>query len=606
MKHLPLLAASVAASFMLTIPAHAQQPADCRPPPAASVPEGPRPLTEGGLRNLVAFTRLLGYVRHFHPSDQAAAADWDRLALEGVRWVEHCERPEQLAAALEAFFRPVAPTLQVFASGAPPHAARALEPPAGTAGLRIVSWRHIGAGQVGKKRSDFPPIYRSERVFAPASAKAAKIFTTDLGPGLTAHVPLELYADAAGTLPRVAPTRAPEEKSPLSANDRATRLAAVALAWNVLQHFYPYFDVVAADWPRALTTALTAAATDADELAFLDTLNRLVAALHDGHGRVIHPTLHDTTRQLALPLAWALVEGKLVITHVLAEAAAVGLAPGDVVLEIDGRATEQALADARQLISTATEQWMRYRLARHFQMGPANSIVRLKVQAQSGARRDVELRRVAKTEHAQEPRPATVAELEPGIQYVDLSRATQADFKKALPTLAEAKAVIFDLRGYPRMHDYLSHLSTKALRSAIWQIPIIMQPDRLDSPARDTSDRWLLPPRSPRLTGRIIFLIDGRAISYAESVMGIVEAYKLAEIVGEPTAGTNGNVNPFTVPGGFTLSWTGMGVLKHDRSRHHGVGILPTHPVARTIRGVAERRDEVLEKGLELARQPRQ
>jgi hypothetical protein len=41
-------------------------------------------------------------------------------------------------------------------------------------------------------------------------------------------------------------------------------------------------------------------------------------------------------------------------------------------------------------------------------------------------------------------------------------------------------------------------------------------------------------------------------------------------------------------------------------SRHHGVDILPSHPVARTIKAVAEGRDEILETGLELARQPRQ
>ncbi|HXU32474.1 MAG TPA: hypothetical protein VN851_18050, partial [Thermoanaerobaculia bacterium] len=43
----------------------------------------PRPVTEQGLANLTALTRLIGYVRYFHPSDQAAAlsnADWDALA----------------------------------------------------------------------------------------------------------------------------------------------------------------------------------------------------------------------------------------------------------------------------------------------------------------------------------------------------------------------------------------------------------------------------------------------------------------------------------------------------------------------------------------------
>jgi C-terminal processing protease CtpA/Prc len=97
-----------------------------------------------------------------------------------------------------------------------------------------------------------------------------------------------------------------------------------------------------------------------------------------------------------------------------------------------------------------------------------------------------------------------------------------------------------------------------------------------------------------------VFITDGRAISYAESVMGIVEAYRMGEIVGESTAGTNGNVNPLTLPGGYQLGWTGMRVLKHDDTRHHGVGIAPTVPVQRTRAGVAAGRDELLERAIEV------
>ena len=71
-------------------------------------------------------------------------------------------------------------------------------------------------------------------------------------------------------------------------------------------------------------------------------------------------------------------------------------------------------------------------------------------------------------------------------------------------------------------------------------------------------------------------LTDARAISYAETCMGIVEHYRLGTIVGEPTAGTNGNVNSIPLPGGYRVSFTGMKVLKHDGSVHHGVGIRPT------------------------------
>ncbi len=111
---------------------------------------------------------------------------------------------------------------------------------------------------------------------------------------------------------------------------------------------------------------------------------------------------------------------------------------------------------------------------------------------------------------------------------------------------------------------------------------------------------WMIPATKPYLGAKKAFITDGRAISYAESCMGIVEHYKLGAIVGGPTAGTNGNVNPFTLPGGYRVVWTGMKVLKHDGSRHHGVGIVPTVPASRTIAGVAAGRDELLEKAIEV------
>jgi hypothetical protein len=536
------------------------------------------------MRNAIAFTRLLGYVRHFHPSDQAAVADWDMLAINGMRQIEPCEGPEQLAASLEAFFRPVAPTVQVFPNGTQPATPAGLVPPAGAVGLKLVSWRHYG---VGVNR---PSPYKSERVYAdwsgisPVGSDPDQIFSADLGAGLSARVPLKLFADATGTLPASADAlkSEPAGQELISGNDRSARLAAVALAWNVFQHFYPYFDVVETDWPHALVTALTTAATDADERAFVDTLSRLLAALHDGHGWVTHPRLVD--RNHALPLAWALIEDKLVITHVVGQAADAGFKPGDVVIEVDGESIAKTLVRIRALISSATPQHMRHDLASELRRGPDGSVMRLKVQSQDGKQREGVLR------------------LEPGISYVDLDRATDVDFKAALPQLAQAKAVIFDFRGYPKMFDFLAHLSDQTMQCAIWEVPVTTKPDRLGVAEYDTSGRWDVPPKSPRLTGHLIFLIDGRAMSAAETAMGIVEAYRLADIVGEPTAGTNGNVNPFPVPGGYVLSWTGMRVLKHDGSRHHGVGILPTHPVARTIKGITERRDEILETALELAR----
>jgi len=46
-----------------------------------------------------------------------------------------------------------------------------------------------------------------------------------------------------------------------------------------------------------------------------------------------------------------------------------------------------------------------------------------------------------------------------------------------------------------------------------------------------------------------------------------------------------------------------MKVLKHDGSQHHGIGIQPTVPVSRTIKGIREKRDEQLERALSIVSQ---
>ena len=85
--------------------------------------------------------------------------------------------------------------------------------------------------------------------------------------------------------------------------------------------------------------------------------------------------------------------------------------------------------------------------------------------------------------------------------------------------------------------------------------------------------------------------------------MGFVEQYKLGEILGSQTAGTNGNINPFILPDGIEVKWTGVKVVKNDGSQHHLIGIHPTVPVEQTIQGAREGRDEVLEKAIEIIKE---
>lgn len=554
----------------------------------APLPAAAQPLSPRGEENLVALTRLLGYVRYFHPSDQAAAADWSRLAVAGAKAAEPAATPAELARALEETFRPVAPTVRVFPTGAKPDLPDALRKPAG----EIVAWEHHGLA------TDMPSMFRSERVVRPG-AEPSKPFLVDLGGGVSALVPLALYRDAQGTLPHAAAPEPKPDGAPLSGNDRAVRLAAVALAWNGPQHFYPYFDNVKTDWPAVLRGTLKSAATDADERAFFLTLRRLMVALQDGHAGVMHKTWPLMSR---LPVQWEWIENQLVVTHAAPEVP--GIRRGDVVLRLDGRLVDEVVREREALVSGTTPQGRRAFTVFELTLGEKDSEVRLDVRHPSGETATVALRRTHPSfgpGSLPQPRPEPIAELRPGVFYVDAERITDDDFKAALDRFASAKAILFDYRGHPNAFspENLAHFTDRPMATPPSFTPVVTRPDREAiawEPVQST-----IQPKTPRLRARTVFLADARSISAAELHLALAEAHQLGDIVGSPTAGTNGNAVFFKLPGGYMALWTQLKVNRHDGSPLQGAGIRPTVPAAPTLRGVGEGRDEVQERALALA-----
>jgi hypothetical protein len=432
---------------------------------------------------------------------------------------------------------------------------------------------------------------------APASGAHADL---DLGPGLRARVPLALTDTEASPDPsrqqdldalRAALAAVP---GPAAAPDLDHRLADVVVAWNVLRHFYPYWMEAGVDWDARLRPQLEAARAADTREAQRDAIRCLVADARDGHGFVVD-TL-DTTQRAELPVQLAVVEGRLVV---VSSARPADVPVGAVVTTIDGDPATERLARAVGLAS-GTKQWRQVSGVWPLTVGPTGATVRLGLDTGSGAR-EVEL--TYGTPPPPVTRPGPVVEKEPGVWYVDLTRAKMAEIEAKLAAIAAARTVVFDVRGYPTDAGagILPHL-LDAPEADRW-----MHVAKIIGPFYETAGwldlGWDVKPASPRIAGKVVFLTDGAAISYAESVMGYVGDRKLGTIVGGATAGTNGNVAGFVTPGGFSVNFTGMRVTRHDgRSPHHLVGVKPDIPVAPTLESVRAGRDEVLERGLEVAR----
>jgi len=444
--------------------------------------------------------------------------------------------------------------------------------------------------------------------------KVGEVINKEIGRGLSCQVPLALWSDESETPGKdrrypIEPLMTELNKIDIdsaNAGSEPIRLGNIVISWNVFQHFYPYFDVIDTDWDRVLPETLGEVLMNRTANDFYDTIRKMVAKLQDGHGYVRYKP-EPTPGGLPIRVEW--IENQVVIT--VSETSL--LKKGDIIQSIDGISGEQALSKAEEYIS-GSPQLKRYRALNRFGSGPQGSIAQLTL-LRNDETVNVEIERGEEKRgfffnQMSEFDLPTIKKLDEDIYYVNLMTTEYKEYEKIIDQLANARGVIFDNRwdgdkNFPKQmintsFHISSHLTDEPIKSARWNIPRVIYPDRQDLSFAKSG--WTVPPMIPRFKSKIVFIVQPFVVSSGETSMGIIEHYKLAEIVGQTTAGCNGNVNFISLPGGFRVMWTGMKVLKHDGSQHHLIGIQPTVPVNRTIKAVREGRDQYLEKAIEIIR----
>lgn len=377
----------------------------------------------------------------------------------------------------------------------------------------------------------------------------------------------------------------------LDASDQA-RLD-IATLWPVFQHFYPYREFLD-DGAEHLVAALEASRSVQDRDAHQVVLEEFLAGLHDGHIRVYSSDPEAEPATAFLPLAVEWLDDELIVSASEHD----GVKPGDRILAIDGQSAADRMerAVARQ---SGSPQWRAFRAIQGLLMGPP------------GEPRALEIEREGETvsvviEH-QDPQPlssladSAVRSLDDGLVHVVLPKLGDAGLDSEFQRLADARGIIFDLRGYPRGFSpgFLGHfLDAPDDWNDPFRVLLARAPDG-DLPVV-TESGWGIPSRSPSIDVPVVFLTDHRALSYAESLIGFIQYHQLGPVVGSHTAGANGNVIPLELPGGFTTQYSGLRVVGADGEPFHGRGIAPDVELRPTRQGLREQRDEVLEHAISL------
>jgi len=387
------------------------------------------------------------------------------------------------------------------------------------------------------------------------------------------------------------------------------RMLALFRYWNVINYFFPYKKLIGQSWETVLPRYIPKFEANKDAADYQMTVRELVTEMRDSHGGTRNANASMERMGMFQPGVFVgYVEEQSVVTKVLDDNSPIKV--GDVILEIDNEPIEERREALARYIASSTPQWLERLVHFRLLLGPKDSVAKVRVRGTDGQGRVVALRRSLsimdpKLADALKRSTPVVEVLPSGFGYVDLARLQGGEVDKMFETIKNTPAVIFDMRGYPNgtAWSIAPRLTEKKnVVAALFSRPFLEAPSMSDSEYAYTPEYSFaqkIPERKGDVyKGKVVMLINEDAISQSEHTCMFFEAATDVTFIGTPTAGANGDITYMVLPGNLQVSFTGHNVRHADGRQLQRVGIQPTIRVAPTIRGIIEKRDEILERAI--------
>ena len=183
------------------------------------------------------------------------------------------------------------------------------------------------------------------------------------------------------------------------------------------------------------------------------------------------------------------------------------------------------------------------------------------------------------------------------MAYLKLSSVQAAQAASYIERSKSTRGLIIDIRNYP------SEFVPFALGTLFVDQPTPFArftAGDLDNPGAFLwrGEPLILTPQQPHYAGKVVVLVDEVTLSQSEYTTMAFRASPRTVVVGSTTAGADGNVSQFMLPGGLRTAISGIGVFYPGKQPTQRIGIVPDVESRPTIAGIRAGRDEVLEEGL--------
>ncbi|GHV58963.1 hypothetical protein FACS1894182_12330 [Bacteroidia bacterium] len=387
--------------------------------------------------------------------------------------------------------------------------------------------------------------------------------------------------------------------------DAGFRLLALYRYWNMIQYFYPNKYLTDKKWDDVLKEYIPLFISAKNKLEYELAAIQIIGDINDTHAVLVGKNQIDSVRgNNHAPFRVQFVEQKWVVTDYynpeLKEES--GLETGDFITHINGK-TVESIVDSIKNYYPASNEAVRLRDIAGDLLRSGNNTINIRYISSGQAKQKalpLYPRNSLNMYRLYPPNEKCYKLLDGNIGYVTLAHIKAEDIPVIKESFKNTKGIIIDIRNYPStfvpfwLGSYFVSKPTAFVK---------FTKGNFNNPGEFTFSPALeIPKAAETYTGKLIVLVNQLTQSQAEYTAMAFRAGNNTTIAGSTTAGADGNVSSIGLPGGLRTTISGIGVYYPDGRQTQRIGIVPDIEVKPTIKGIQERRDELMEKAIEIVK----
>ena len=377
--------------------------------------------------------------------------------------------------------------------------------------------------------------------------------------------------------------------------------------WNTIQYFFPYKDVIGKDWNNVLNESIPKFAEAKDSIEYHVALVTLVNSVNDSHSAMIDNVLAKEYALRFLPVQIKIIDDQGVVSGFYNDSIATlaDLKIGDIITHINNKSIKEIIDERIHLVNGSNYTRRVLSLASfNYITGGKDSLVQL-----TYIRDDKNLNNQVKRYIFSEFKWVSKADktkwkiLDNNIGYVHMGNLEYREVDSMMLELRHTKAIIFDIRNYPRgTYGRISeYLNKKRVTFAKITYPNLDYPGNFKFTKNELKVGSTLFAKDVfHFKGKPIILVNEYTQSHAEWTTMAFQTAEGAITIGSQTSGADGNVSTLNLTGNNITSMTGLGVFYPDGTPTQRIGVKVDVIVRPTAKGIRDGRDEVLEKALSI------